>query len=221
MWHTTLFQLLYQRLFAQVLLPNGKPEILWIDFYNSQDLHVKDSPINNELPIPFPNVLIEISDIKYRNDISDALVQEASGTLRIYVGQEQYADSYQLTTDYGGSATTQPDALKRYALLQRINNALHGLIGVPLTAPLYRISEQLDIDHSNVIYDLIEYNLFVIDTSASDAAPIAYQQKQIEYLHINPDYNVTPPNTHRQTGEQDEVVNQNQTNTPPTPYIIP
>lgn len=220
MWHILLFQLLCNRLYNQVLDTQGQPELRWIDFYNSQDLRIKDqTPSNLEHPIGFPNVLVEFNDLKYQNDIGNQLVQLASGTLRIYVGQDKYSDTYQLRPNYGNGAATQSDGLQRYLLLQRINNALHGLTGAPLAQPLYRTAEIVDIDHSNVIYDIIEYQLSVADCTAQQAAP-PIATTQIQHLHINPDYDNVAPLTHIQTGEQDEAIANNQPPSINTPYII-
>lgn len=230
MWRETTYKQIEQQLDTQVLnTTTGAKLLKWIDIFNSQYMLIDDyeqtqfggnyTNKNTELPFPFPNIFIEFANTEYHSVGTGNLTQKGICKLRIHIGQEYYSDSY---LNNSNPAHLQANKLTRFQLLDKVFIALQGFTGTYFSA-LNRNKETVDQHHSNVIYDVFEYDMQIIDCSAKHAAnnnaptPITNA-----ILHTNPDYDNTNTNTHIQTAQINQIIQQNPPPPPPqTNYIIP
>ncbi|MBK9458286.1 MAG: hypothetical protein IPN94_02330 [Sphingobacteriales bacterium] len=94
---------IYLDIAARLLtIPNAAqptlPALKWIDLYNSQPEYLGDTPeydsTNRELPIFFPCALIDFGDIDYFTDPKQPLLQQATASLSVWIGQEYVSDNF-------------------------------------------------------------------------------------------------------------------------------
>ncbi|MBK6611864.1 MAG: hypothetical protein IPI59_15560 [Sphingobacteriales bacterium] len=199
-----IYKQIEQQLYT-VLTPSSTPALVWIDLYNNQDIAFKEGATNHELPITFPNALIAFGEIEWETDARNNLKQQGTAQLHIYIGQEFYQDSY---LNNGAPMSQQAIKLTRFDLLEAINNVLQNFSGTNFK-PLKRTNTVIDDNYNNIIYDTLVYSLLINDCSAALAKPPVVWLNPPHNLHINPDYQNTHGLSHIQTGEVDEIIQNN------------
>lgn len=140
------------------------PELIYIDKERGQ------LEKENELLVPKPAVLIAFLRFEW-SDIGNG-VKEGKGSIQIRTAIENYAESYSGSID-------QDAAISFFELNEKIDNALEGFSGDNFSA-LAKIADEDDLDHSNTIVTVFEYETTIIDDSKAcdsnmievDAVPV-------------------------------------------------
>lgn len=168
---------IYLDIAARLLtIPNAAqptlPALKWLDLYNSQPEYLGDTPeydsTNRELPIFFPCALIDFGDIDYFTDPKQPLLQQATASLSVWIGQEYVSDSFFAN---GQPAKTQTNKLSRFDLVDAIYYTLENYSNQALFKPLLRTAQMVDNRHSNLIWDKMEFRLVFTDCIAQQQAP--------------------------------------------------
>jgi hypothetical protein len=127
------------------------PSLQWVDRDKGQF-----EQMDRELPIPFPAILLSFGRAEY--ETVGKSTQEGSGILRIRVGYESYAESFDGSID-------QEQALKFWEFMEEVHKKLQGLSGTYFSS-LERIAEEEDLDHDMIIVNIMEYRCKIFDSSA-------------------------------------------------------
>lgn len=130
----------------------------------------------NVLLVPKPAVLIGFLRFEWV-DVGNG-IKEGTGIVRVRVICENYAESYTGSID-------QDLALAFFDLNEKVDAALEGLSGIKFSE-LKKVADEDDLDHSNVIVTVYEYETKITDdTKASftnhilvDAEPIVKHVKK-------------------------------------------
>lgn len=170
-WQKTTFNELQAQALT-ILADNDQPILQHIDLYNSEPEYLKE-----ELAFDFPVLLIDFSETTWKNQGRNQKVQVGKGLLRLILGQVFYSDSYH-------NSINQDEKLQRFNLLQAVYKAFHCLTGTHFKN-LFRSKTEMDNNHSNVIWDVLEFDWELCDDSATQ--PIVKLPAPTK-LHINANY---------------------------------
>lgn len=166
----TTFQALQAHLVAHA------PLVRTIDLWNEQPtFHAQ------ELPIITPAVYIEFLGIDW-NTIGTGPIQHGYCTIRLHIAQHIVADTFAIDT---ATATNQPLALARFAILQQVHDALQNFAN-PNLKSLNRIASDIDTNHDGLLVDTINYRTTIIDDLVTTNANNPYT------IAIMPPFQVTP-----------------------------
>jgi hypothetical protein len=130
-------------------------KIVLIDRWNNQFSRQDETH-----PLLTPCAFIELGNVAYSRNKQG--IQTGKVTLRVYVGQSIYTDSYQ-------NATDQATALKTFDLLEKVYTSLQDLSGEKFTK-LERVSTDYDTQYTNLITDAMTFETTYTDTSKLEAS---------------------------------------------------
>ncbi len=180
----TIYTEIADRLFAKLsFAPEAElPSLRWVDKENGQ-FRLMDQGF----PIPLPAITIGFARAEYTSNGQN--VQEGQATIRIRIGYESYADSFE-------GSSNQAESLKYYEFQEQVYAALQGFSGTNFSA-LERVAEEDDEDHDAMIVTIIDFATMITDTGAITAKdyvlatidPVPEHQKN---LPINPVVIKTP-----------------------------
>ncbi len=139
-------------------LKDNVPEVRTINLWNNQINYEQE-----QIAIVTPAVYVEMPSAVWGR-IGKSSAQHGTGVVRIYVVQNKLSDSY--TID-GSDAETQGDALDRFDLVQIIHNKLQQF-RTPYFKELERSGTDADVDHNNIIVDIIDYSTTLIDNNVNE-----------------------------------------------------
>lgn len=112
----------------------------------------------NVILVPKPAVLIAFMRFEW-SDIGNG-IKQGKGFVRVRVICENYAESYSGSID-------QELALAFFDLNEKVDAALEGLSGTKFSE-MKKVSDEDDLDHSNVIVTVYEYETTITDDTRAD-----------------------------------------------------
>lgn len=158
----------------QVASGNNAKILRWTDVYNSQ-FDYQETP-SKELAFAFPCIFVEFHTTEWQSQLNNE--QKGDCLIRIHIGKEKYSGSYDLSKQ-------KADKLEHLDFLDHVHACLQNLQGLYFSK-LNRTREELDLNHSNVIHHIFEYNTMITDCSVTELLPP--ETVNIDTVHVNPDY---------------------------------
>jgi hypothetical protein len=145
------------------------PNLQWVDLDAGQ-FELIDSGVF----LPLPAVLIAFQETEFTPTLQQE--QTGKGIIRIGIGYENYAASYEGSVD-------QAEALKYLAFCETVYTALQGY-STPNFERMVRVREINDDNYSNVIVNYIEFSTLWHDGSANpitNLVPVEDIEPRVRY----------------------------------------